>query len=93
MSTMQCDTKGIEQVTADFTSLVNQYNQEVINIFELISSIPDRAWVGKDSNSYVTSRLKDKADFERLGNELSAYAQKLENSKEALDRAILQIKR
>lgn len=93
MSIIQCDTKGIEQIATEFTSLVNQYNQEVINIFELIASIPDKAWVGEDSNRYVAARLKHKTEFERLGNELRSYAQKLESSEAALNRVIGQVKR
>ena len=93
MSKINCDTVGLKDLSNEFNYLVTQYNEEIINIYELISSITTNAWSGKDAKLYVSSRLKQKQEFEKLGEELISFSQKLENCQNTLENNIEQIRR
>ena len=92
MSVIKCNTSKLKEVSNEFNYLLNQYNQEVINIYELITLVNENAWSGNDAKNYVDSRLKQKDNFEQLGQELTEFAQKLENCQVTLESNINQIR-
>ena len=92
MSVINCDTAELKKISDEFNSLTQEYYQEVVDLFETISSL-NTAWSGSDSDLYISTRLKEKEDFEKLGQELSDFSQRLENCQSIFEDHINYIRR
>lgn len=81
MAISYINTTEIDNIGKEITSLANEFNNEIINLFNRFSNVPtvSKEWVGTQSMFYFTKVANDKKKYTEFANKLRDIGYKLSN--------------
>lgn len=76
MAITRCDTKQMQDIANDITSLANEYEQKITKMFNRLANVPydTKEWIGNQSEKYFKTILLDKTSFIELGENIKKYS-------------------
>lgn len=90
MAISYVNTNEVEDANKDFKNLVNQFNEQINDLYKRLSEVPtiSREWFGNQANYYFRVVNQDKRQYNNFVNKLNLFSLRVDRDLEKIENVI-----